>query len=128
MLHFPEKNRNICIVPDAGSLAGDAALEGVGGLAGGDMDEILGGRTGGIESGCSGTVLTTTSPGGETDLTVLTLALDERESLLDVFFNLACSVSTPLGVVLLLLAGLRFSRRDSFWWKDLETGRDCFIY
>ena len=30
-----------------------AADDEFGGLAGGDMDDILGGRTGGIESGCS---------------------------------------------------------------------------
>ena len=67
------------------NLSGDieaAFFDGVGGLAGGDIDEILGGSRGGIESGPS-----FESPEGDTDLTVLTLALDESESLLEVFFN-----------------------------------------
>ena len=105
-------------------------MEGVGGLAGGDMDDILGGRTGGIESGCSDdddvTLFLMTSE-GETDLTVLTLALDDSESLLEVFFNLVnCSDASPPPAPLLddddtpEEVGLRFSRRDSLCWNDLK--------
>ena len=107
------------IVPDvvgpANDLSGDieaAFFDGVGGLAGGDIDEILGGSSGGIESGPS---FESSPPEGDTDLTVLTLVVDESESLLDVFFNFVS------WLLLAVLVGLRFRRSNSFCcWKDLE--------
>ena len=57
---------------------------------------------------------------GETDLTVLTLALDERESLEEVFFNLEALIpSFPDEIVPLSdkppFAGFKFSRNDSLF-------------
>ena len=57
---------------------------------------------------------------GETDLTVLTLALDERESLEEVFFNLEALIpSFPDEIVPWSdkppFAGFKFSRNDSLF-------------
>ena len=57
---------------------------------------------------------------GETDLTVLTLALDERESLEEVFFNLEALIpSFPDEIGPLSdkppFAGFKFSRNDSLF-------------
>ena len=59
---------------------------------------------------------------GDTDLTVLTLALDERESLEEVFFSLEALIdSFPEEIVPLsdmppfAVAGFKFNRRDSLF-------------